>query len=258
MNALLRIAVWMLALGLVALPVVALINGWVGAERWPLRTLRLQGSLQRVDAQQVQQAMLPFAARGYFAVPLDQARAAVEALPWVRSAHVQKRWPDVLEVRIVEYRPFARWGENRLIASDGRIFPMQGTLQEALPQLAGPDARVSEVIALYNQAAELFSGSEHPVQALRMDERGSATVQLDPGIAVVVGGSAARSRLQRFARLLPRLQGEQPRPLRRADLRYTNGFALVWDEVPVSSVPRSARPASASVSPASNRVTAAL
>ena len=36
MNAVLRIFVWLLALSVVALPVVAVVNGWVGAERWPL------------------------------------------------------------------------------------------------------------------------------------------------------------------------------------------------------------------------------
>jgi len=43
MNAVLRIFVWLLALSVVALPVVAVVNGWVGAERWPLAKLRVHG-----------------------------------------------------------------------------------------------------------------------------------------------------------------------------------------------------------------------
>ena len=46
MSAMLRLLAWVLAVALVALPVVALVNGWVGGERWPLRTLRLQGELR--------------------------------------------------------------------------------------------------------------------------------------------------------------------------------------------------------------------
>jgi cell division septal protein FtsQ len=38
-----RIAAWMLAVALVVLPVVAVVNGWIGAQRWPLRTLRVEG-----------------------------------------------------------------------------------------------------------------------------------------------------------------------------------------------------------------------
>src|SRR5690606_14493870 len=60
----LRVAVWTLALALVALPVVAVVNGWIGAERWPLRTLRVNGQLQRVDAAELRRVLLPYAQRG--------------------------------------------------------------------------------------------------------------------------------------------------------------------------------------------------
>ena len=52
MNAVLRIFVWLLALSVVALPVVAVVNGWVGAERWPLAKLRVAVSrLARISWQ---------------------------------------------------------------------------------------------------------------------------------------------------------------------------------------------------------------
>ena len=43
MNAVLRIFVWLLALSVVTLPVVAVLNGWVGAERWPLAQTTISG-----------------------------------------------------------------------------------------------------------------------------------------------------------------------------------------------------------------------
>ena len=229
MTALLRILAWTLALALVALPVVAVVNGWIGADRWPLRTLRLQGELKRVDAQRVRAAVLPFARQGFFAVRLDDAQAAVVRLPWVERAEVHKRWPDVLEVRISEHRPFALWGKDRLLSEHGRIFP-RGNLvpPKGLPQLEGPDARVADVVALYNEARVLFAPNNLKVDTLALDARGSWSLALSDGSQVVVGSSEARLRLQRFARLLPQLLAQKRQPLQRADLRYTNGFALVW------------------------------
>lgn len=235
MSAVLRILTWALALALVALPVVAVVNGWIGADRWPLRTLRLQGDLTRVDAKQVRAVVLPHARSGFFAVRLDEAQAAVARLPWVEHAEVQKHWPDVLEVRIVEYRPFALWGEDRLLSDDGRIFP-RGSLvpPRNLPQLSGPDARVADVVALYNQSRELFASQSLRVAELALDERGSWSLRLSDGSEVIVGKSEARLRLERFTRLLPQLRrqrgGAGQAALARADLRYTNGFALVWEE----------------------------
>jgi cell division protein FtsQ len=228
-SALLRILAWALALALVALPVVAVVNGWIGADRWPLRTLRLQGELKRVDAQRVRAAVLPFARQGFFAVRLDDAQAAVARLPWVERAEVHKRWPDVLEVRIAEHRPFALWGKDRLLSEHGRIFP-RGNLvpPSGLPQLQGPDARVADVVALYNESRALFVPNNLKVETLTLDARGSWSLALSDGSQVVVGSSEARLRLQRFARLLPQLLAQKRQPLQRADLRYTNGFALVW------------------------------
>jgi cell division protein FtsQ len=217
---------------------VAVVNGWIGADRWPLRTLRLQGELKRVDAQRVRAAVLPFARQGFFAVRLDDAQAAVAQLPWVERAEVHKRWPDLLEVRIAEHRPFALWGKDRLLSEHGRIFP-RGNLvpPKGLPQLEGPDARVADVVALYNESRALFGPNDLKVEMLALDARGSWSLALSDASQVVVGSSEARLRLQRFARLLPQLRAQKRQPLRRADLRYTNGFALVWagDEAPTDS-----------------------
>ena len=217
------------AIALVALPVVAVVNGWIGAERWPLTRLRVQGEFARVDAAQLRQVVLPYAQRGFFAVRLSDAQKAVEKLPWVERAEVRKRWPDVMEIRIVEHKPFARWGNDRLLSEHGRLFPMPKELRTLkLPQLGGPDSQVQEVTALYNESRQLFAPMGLDVHTLVMDRRGSWSLQLGNGTEVVVGRADARPRLGRFARMLPQLLANQAQPLERADLRYTNGFALSW------------------------------
>jgi len=205
-NAALRILAWTLALLLVTLPVVAVVNGWIGAGHWPLRTLRIEGRLQRVDAQRLRATVLPYAAKGFFAVRLADAQAAVAQLPWVERAEVRKRWPDVLEVSIVEHRPFAQWGSDRLLSE--------------------------HVVALYNESRALFAPGGVDVRALTLDPRGSWSLVLSNGTDVIVGSSEARLRLARFARLMPQLLSQKQLPLVRADLRYTNGFALSWGDMP--------------------------
>jgi cell division protein FtsQ len=227
MSALLRILAWLLALALVALPVVAVLNGWVGAERWPLSRLQVSGDFKRVPAEQLRQVLLPYARRGFFAVRLQDAQDAIERLPWVESARVRKRWPDVLEVRVTEHRPFARWGSDRMLSEQGRIFALPRELRGmALPQLAGPDAKAQEVVALYNASRALFAPAGQQVDGVAMDARGSWSLQLGDGVQVVVGRHDARARLARFARVLPQLVTPEQAPIARADLRYTNGFTV--------------------------------
>jgi len=45
-------------------------------------------------------------------VDAEAARARVEALPWVRSAAVERRLPDTIRVRIVERRAMAWWQKD--------------------------------------------------------------------------------------------------------------------------------------------------
>ena len=233
MNALLRIVSWTLALALIALPVVAVVNGWIGAERWPLRVLRINEDLRHVDVERLRDVVLPHARRGFFAVRLDAAQRDVAALPWVEQAEVRKRWPDVVEVRVLEHRPFARWGEDRLLSQQGRLFPRAGIdVPDGLPLLHGPEARVPEVVALYNEANALFDASGFAVSDVRLDARGSWAMTLSNGTRVLVGNQEARLRLARFARLMPQLLAQKQSPLALADLRYTNGFALTWPTPP--------------------------
>jgi cell division protein FtsQ len=226
MNASLRILAWLLAVALVALPVVAVLNGWVGAERWPLGRLRVTGDFKRISPEQLRAVVLPYAKSGFFAVKLQNAQDAIERLPWVESAQVRKSWPDVLEVRVVEHQPFARWGANQMLSEQGRLFPVPPLLKDLqLPQLDGPDSKTAEVVELYNESRALFAPAGLDVKQLALDARGSWSLGLSNGVKIVVGRDDARTRLQRFARVLPQLTDPQ-QPIQRADLRYTNGFTV--------------------------------
>lgn len=232
MNALLRIVGWILALALVVLPVVAVLNGWAGAGHWPLTRLRATGEFRRVDGALLRQTLLPYAQRGFFAVDLEAAQNAVAMLPWVETAEVRKRWPDVLEVHVTEHRPFALWGDDRLLSEQGRLFPAEGVVVPAgLPRFRAPETRASEVVELYNEAQALFAAVGIGVREVELDPRGSWTLRLGNGMHVIVGRNEARARLGRFVRLLPQLTAQTAPRLERADLRYTNGFALSWSRL---------------------------
>ncbi|MDQ3206156.1 MAG: cell division protein FtsQ/DivIB [Pseudomonadota bacterium] len=233
MSAVLRVIGWVLALGLVLLPVVAVLNGWIGREQWPLTRLHATAPFERVDEKLLQEALLPYAQAGYFAVELDAAQAAVASLPWVEQAEVRKRWPDVLEVRVVEHRPYARWGRDLVLSEQGRLFPAQGIdVPPGLPHFAGPKERVGDVVTLYNESRVLLAQVGMDVRKVALDRRGSWTLHLADGAEIVVGRNEAIARLSRFAGLMPQLLSQQAQVLERADLRYTNGFALSWAPAP--------------------------
>ena len=238
MNAVLRILAWTLAVALVAAPVVAVLQGWIAGDRWPMRTLAVQGEFAQVDEQAVREAVLPLVARGFFAVDLDEVRAAVAALPWVERVEVRKRWPDRLEVTLHEHTPVARWGDDRMLSEDGALFAAPEGAGAGLPLFEGPESRAGELMAVHGIARPLFLPLGLRIDTVTLSARGSWSLRLDDGTRIEAGRGDPQARLARFARMLPQLRDDPTRRIVRADLRYTNGFAIVWKQAPPAVPPQ--------------------
>ena len=233
MSALMRIAAWTLAIGLVALPLVAVLNGWIAGDRWPMRQLAVTGAFEQVDEAAVREAVLPHVQRGFFAVDLDDVRADVASLPWVEQVEVRKRWPDRIEVRLSEHTPVARWTDGRMLSEEGRLFAAPPGAGAGLPLFDGPEDRAGELMSFHSLARPLFLPMGLRVEQVRLSARGSWQLVLDDGTQIEAGRGEPQARLARFARMLPQLRQDPARRVARADLRYTNGFAIVWEDVAV-------------------------
>jgi cell division protein FtsQ len=238
----LRLIAWLFALAVVLTPAIAVLNGWLAADRWPIERLLVHAPFAQVDDDAIRSAALPHLAAGFFAVDLDQVRLAVTALPWVESAEVRKHWPDVVEITVVEHLAYARWGRDRLVSPAGVLFaPEVLDAMDHLPQLDGPDSRLDEVLAMHRESVRLLARHGIEARSLRLSARGSWSLVLDDGARVVAGRGDPLPRLARFAVALPRLQAVEARALERADLRYANGFSLRWHGDPPAGAAARAR-----------------
>ncbi len=78
------------------------------------------------------------------AVDLTAAKARLEALPWVLRASVERRWPQLIYVKVEERSPLALWQQNdktRLIDLQGTVIESADTARFAnLPLVVGAGA----------------------------------------------------------------------------------------------------------------------
>ncbi|MGH7750650.1 MAG: cell division protein FtsQ/DivIB, partial [Candidatus Dormibacteria bacterium] len=134
-----------------------------------------------------------------------------------------------LELTVYEQRPYARWGDHRLVNREGRIFGVAGAGSiQGLPQLSGPDDRLEDVIGFYAECLREFSGSGLVVTGVTLSDRGSWRLTLVNGAVIEVGREDAEARLKRFLDVWPKLAAGSGRIPAYVDLRYENGFALRW------------------------------
>ena len=93
---------------------------------------------------------------------LDVIQSRVVALPWVKTAHIQRQLPDKVLINIQERRPSGRWQKNgrlTLIDEDGvTIRKLSGNLFQHLPIIIGNDApaKVKQVLPILKKEPELF------------------------------------------------------------------------------------------------------
>ena len=71
----------------------------------------------------------------------EKARERIAQLPWVESAAVRKVYPDEIEVRIEERKPFAIWQHGRelaIVEENGNVIaPFSGSRHAMLPLVIG-------------------------------------------------------------------------------------------------------------------------
>ena len=195
------------------------------------RRLYVIGDLHRVSSAEVAQAAQKYLGSGFFEVEVESIQAAVQALPWVATVSVHRRWPDAVVVRVSEHRPVARWGSDALIGEDNVIFtPPAQSMPIGLVSLDGPEGSGATVVSELPKLQQVLARGGLEIQALRLYARGSWQATLRDGLELRLGRVDPAQRLQRFVNQL--LNDKGPALNRRledagyVDLRYTDGFAV--------------------------------
>jgi len=207
--------------------------GIVANDRWPIRWLELNGEFQRVSAEQLRASVSPLIDESFFTVNLQELRDAAGRISWVSSVRVQKNWPDTVTVSIEEFTPVAHWNRGQLISHQGEAFAVPESDEiQGLPWLYGPPERLAEVLSAWSEFSELMVPLGLEVQDIQLDKRGAWSMELSNGTRVQLGRDSATERLQRLLASWESLMLEHPVPPQDVDLRYTNGFAVMWPQIP--------------------------
>jgi cell division protein FtsQ len=160
-------------------------------------------------------------------VDVDEARARIEALPWVKSAEVRRVWPDRVVVRITERSPVAVWqkdGAKTVIDADGH--PIAGEDPDrfaSLPLVVGQGAETA-VASLLKLVATQPNLKSRVKIAVRVGER-RWDLQLDNAVEVRLPEEGAEAALAELVRL-DREQNVLSRDIKAIDLRYPDRFIV--------------------------------
>ncbi|PLX62034.1 cell division protein FtsQ/DivIB [Sedimenticola selenatireducens] len=196
-----------------------------------LKLVRIDGELRNLDRRELEQAVGAVVDGNFFTVDLDAVRAAALKLAWVDQVTVRRIWPDTLNMWVEEQQQLARWGDSQLVNGRGGVFtPESEALKTELPSLAGPADSATEIVARYQRMGSRFAALKLDIDRLVMDGRGAWTVGFKQGMELKLGHTDTEARVDRFVRLYPMLEQAEKRRVKRVDMRYANGVAVLWGE----------------------------
>src|SRR6202167_5866248 len=210
-----------------------LLAGGLAAVTWaldrPVHVISMDGSFQRVSPGQIEKAVAPLTRSGFMSADVDGIQRAVEALPWVDHARIQRRWPNSLHVTVTEQTAAARWDDSGLLNTRGAPVVRSAThVPSELPRLSGPDGTESQVAQRYLSLQGRMLEAGMRIAALRLDERGAWEMDLDSGVTVRVGRRDVDARIDRFIHTASQVIAHRLTEINYVDMRYSNGFAIGW------------------------------
>lgn len=133
----------------------------------------------------------------------DAARDALESIPWVEHATVERRLPDTIYVQVQERRPMALWqngGDFRLVDPDGTELPVEAVAAfPGVPMIVGPDAPKAATELLPLLAARPTIGA-HVASMVRVGGR-RWDLHLDSGVIVRLPEAHVEAALDRLVAL---------------------------------------------------------
>ncbi|MCZ8147662.1 MAG: cell division protein FtsQ/DivIB [Roseomonas sp.] len=158
--------------------------------------------------------------------PTD-ARARLESIAWVESAHVERRLPGTILVRLTERTPFAIWqhqGRFSIIDRDGRVVTSD-TLDAfgPLPLVVGAGAE-TQGAALYDLLLAHRPVLERTLAMVRVGER-RWNLRLHNGVDVLLPEGQEAPALNRLAEMHER-HALLDRPLVAIDMRLPDRMVL--------------------------------
>lgn len=227
----------LLLLALVVLGGLAVGTWWVArSPAFAIQRITVTGDTRHNTEASLYSAVTGHLRGNFFTLKLASVEAAFQNVPWVRSAVVQRRFPNQLQVHLQEHVPVARWGasKNELVDRYGDVFATgdADAGQGRLPLLSGPAGQGALVWQTYQALNAAADGLKTSVVRLELQPRGHWHAQLAQGAQIELGQGSTRELVRRMARFadtaleVASRYSRDAEDIESADLRYERGYAL--------------------------------
>ena len=206
--------------------------GWFanfGVRSIPIKYVRTEGVFQYLSKDEIKTALQPLVMTSFFDADMQTIHQAVSELTWVDTVTIKRVWPDAIDIKIREKKPYVRWGSERLVSARGEIItPKNMDPFKTLPLLQGPELQQVKTLEIMKGINTALADQSMKMAEFTINDRWAWKIKLTTGLEILLGRNEQLKKLQRFLKTLDVLGPEQVEKMAIVDLRYPNGYAVSW------------------------------
>ncbi len=206
---------------------------------FPITHVEVSGRLHNVTKNELEALVLNDLENGFFDIDLNTIAQDIEKLNWVAQATLRRVWPNKVDVLIREHQAVAIWDDDTLISANGILFtaPTKQGYQQ-LARINGRTDNAKKLLLAYSQLEQLTSVYDLYIDSFSSVKSGEIKVLFNTKLMSTFATQDKELQFKRFASLLDAgylISNENKntlnnKPLKSIDLRYSNGFSVVWQE----------------------------
>ena len=160
-----------------------------------IKKIIVQGNISHITRDEILSLVQNKLHGTFFTLNIDKVQNTFEQIPWIKSVHVTREFPDIITINVVEYKAIANLGNNRLLSEERQIFV--GTdAQKKLPLFLIPDGQIASGLSTFDKMKPFLNKHNESLNVMVYNGVGLTKLTLSSGMQVVLCGGDVEQNLQ--------------------------------------------------------------
>lgn len=186
--------------------------------------------------------------KGYFSFNTKNLVDKLDAYSWIKFVMVNKVWPNTVNIRLQEYKPYAIWTDGNkvgYITEDGKLFysPKQeqqnaqqsenkvidlnsDLIDNQIPVLISNQYYIQTALNYWLQVKDDLDSTNLSIKEIRVDSSDAWQILLSNGILLNLDSVNINESIRRFLLAAEQIKVPQGYLVDYVDLRYNNGISI--------------------------------
>ena len=212
------------------------LTGAVFGARWadqPISRIEVVGDFKQIRQQVVEAELTAALEKSFFTFDLSDIQQQLENRAWVHTANVERQWPGILQVELLEEQALAEWNDRGFVSTEGKVVMLPDSPGlDHLPAFYGEHEHAALMLSTFNQWQSQLATVELKIDSLRLTKRGAWQIGFAGDWMLNLGKAQVDERLQRFIAVYGKRLYQDADNIRAIDARYTQGVSVTWKALP--------------------------